>query len=497
MVQEDGIDRKSASFIGATEAQPAAATYQAVAIAMIGAIMFGIDCGNFGAVIGFKDFIAHWCVGAGYGEAGEGPGQCSSTEEPPATWDQVFIMLGNVLITAGASLGAISVAPMISGNLGRRPCISIGSFLTFIGCLLSVMSFGVVGIFFFSRFVTGFGVGVCCYALPMYNSEIATPKIRGRTGGLFQFNVVMGGFISTLVTAMVQNWYLGMMLPGIAGLIVSLLVWTVPESPRWVLQKKGEDECREILRRVRVGDVSAELAAIKEGLDAERNTKPLTYGDLFQVGLRNRVFVACWLQVAQQLTGVNAVLGNAFLFFSKMGMAKDFVYTFNIIWNATMVVGITCGLALIDHPAGGRRKQLMVAAVAMTPPLFITAAALSYDMSWIIGAVMLCIYAWAFQFAWGTVPWVYPSEIFSMAEKQKAMGLAVFFQYGVNTLVYFTSPIMIHWTIVGTMVIFGFCNLAGLLFVCMCVKETKGIPLEMVPDLFEAKAVSPAEQRLA
>jgi len=102
------------------------------------------------------------------------------------------------------------------------------------------------------------------------------------------------------------------------------------------------------------------------------------------------------------------------------------------------------------------------------------------------------------NFAWGTVPWVYPSEIFSMAERQKAMGLAVFFQYGVNTLVYFTSPIMIHWTIVGTMVIFGFCNLLGLVFVCLCVKETKGIPLEMVPDLFEGKATqSPAEQRLA
>jgi len=55
--------------------------------------------------------------------------------------------------------------------------------------------------------------------------------------------------------------------------------------------------------------------------------------------------------VSQQLTGVNAVLENAFLFSSKVGMANNFVYTFNIIWNAVMVVGITCGLALIDHPA--------------------------------------------------------------------------------------------------------------------------------------------------
>jgi len=273
-----------------------------------------------------------------------------------------------------------------------------------------------------------------------------------------------------------------MLLPGVFGLIVSLAVWTVPESPRWALANQGRDQAMEILRRIRVGDVEPELAAIQEAIEIEKNLPEVSWGQLFAKGLRTRVFVACYLQVAQQLTGVNAVLGNSNIFFTKLGIPSP--YTFNIIWNVVMFVGILCGLALIDSSMGGRRSQLMVATVIMGPPLLITAGALVWGFPWIIGAIMLCVYAWAFQFAWGTVPWVYPSEIFSMSERIAAMGLAVFFQYGVNTLVYFTSPIMIDWSMSATCLIFGIINITNLIFVCGCVLETKGIPLEDAPKLF-------------
>merc|ERR1712146_243560 len=99
------------------------------------------------------------------------------------------------------------------------------------------------------------------------------------------------------------------------------------------------------------------------------------------------------------------------------------------------------------------------------------------------GSVMLCVYAAGFQFAWGLVPWVYPSEIFTMSERIKSMSLAVFFQYAVNSFVYAIAPFLVQTSMAGTLYFFGSLCLLGLVFICACVKETKGVPLEMVPQL--------------
>jgi sugar porter (SP) family MFS transporter len=530
MEQPEVIDTHCLSFRSATEAQPAAMTYISVVTAMFGAIMFGIDAGNFGATIDFEGFKNHWCVNMGWGfpnsdkceyeidgvmyknrtgKCALGPG-CFAEGDGPDSYSTTFIALGNVLITLGAAVAAVALSPRVADKHGRRMCISLGCFVVFCGCVLTVISgtfpttpppnedprlapfllnWFPITTFYVSRFMTGFGVGLCCYALPMYSAEIATPGIRGRSGGMFQFNCVLGSFISSIVTRAMNIWQVGVMLPGMASIIVTVLIWMVPESPRWALKNQGLEAAAQILRRVRKGDVQAELAAIQEGLDAEKDLVQLTYADLFKPGLRNRVFVACFMQVAQQLTGVNAILGLSSLFFKQMGMPESFSNgTFLIIFNAVMLLGVICGLAILDSAYGGRRKQLMIAALLMGPPLFIAGSTLgNKSVGWGLGATMILIYAWGFQFAWGTVPWVYPSEIFSMSERIKAMSLAVFFQYGANTAVYWISPALVHWNMSATLYIFGCFNLMGLLFIFFCVKETKGVPLEMVPQLFSRR----------
>lgn len=531
VLEAEGIDTQCLSFRSATEAVPGAMTYISILTAMLGAIMFGIDAGNFGATIDFHGFKEHWCVNMGWGFPNNdkcvydidgvevknrtgtcalGPG-CFAEGDGPDSYSTTFIALGNVLITLGAAVAAIGLSPRIADKHGRRMCISLGCFVVFCGCILTVISgtfptspppnddprqapfmlnWFPIMTFYVARFMTGFGVGLCCYALPMYSAEIATPGIRGRSGGMFQFNVVLGGLIASIITGAMDIWQVGVMLPGVASIIVTGIIWCVPESPRWALKHQGLEATAQILRRVRKGDVQAELAAIQEGLDAEKDLVQLTYADLFKPGLRNRVFVACFMQVAQQLTGVNAILGLSSLFFKQMGMPSSFSGgTFFIIFNVVMLFGVICGLAILDSAYGGRRKQLMIAAIVMGPPLFIAGSTLNNDnVGWQLGATMILIYGWGFQFAWGTVPWVYPSEIFSMSERIKAMGLAVFFQYGANTAVYWISPALVHWNMAGTLIIFGCMNLIGLVFIFFCVKETKGVPLEMVPQLFSRRA---------
>lgn len=205
--------------------------------------------------------------------------------------------------------------------------------------------------------------------------------------------------------------------------------------------------------------------------------------DLFAPGLRQRVFVAIALQICQQLTGVNAILGQSNTFFRKFGIPN--AYSFNQIWTFIQLISVSIGMYLIDAPRGGRRSQLLVATVMMAPPLFLSCIFISTEAPFIWGAIMLCIYGAGFQLAWGLVPWIYPSEIFKMIERASAMGIAVFFQYGVNAVVYFTSPLMIHWSIIGTCLIFGCINALNIFVVFKYIKETKGVPLEIVPQLFD------------
>jgi len=461
-------------------AVPNSRMFLSVAVAMAGAIMFGLDQGNFGNVQSFKSFQDYWCLGK-YGDeytCGAGAGNNHQ-------WQQGFVLWGASLITVGAACGAFTLGPYLSEGHGRRICIFSGGVICTLGCLFaSYLNFRSVGVFMVARFVTGYGVGICCFALPVYNAEVATPGVRGATGSFFQLFVVLGCFISTLLTLVCQEWRFGMMLPGFAGIVVSIAVMFIPESPRYVMNKRGYDAGIEELKKVRRGDVTMEAREMETEIASSRDCSQVSFAELFtKKGLRRRVFIACWLQVAQQLTGVNAFLGYASTIFDGVGM-KD-PYMFNAIWNFVMIVGCVAGLLLVDSRYGGRRPQLLGATWLMGPPLFIAGIAVALEWSGVIAMVMVCVYGLGFQLAWGMIPWIYPAEIFSMSEKERAVSFAVFNEFAANGLIVIITPLIMTASVPGTLFAFGALNMLNLVFVFFYIKETKGVPLSEVPRLFE------------
>merc|ERR1712203_1342380 len=103
---------------------------------------------------------------------------------------------------------------------------------------------------------------------------------------------------------------------------------------------------------------------------------------------------------------------------------------------------------------GGRRIQLIGAIFVMVPALVLAAFAAMFSWNQIIVLVLVCIFGIGFQLAWGMIPWVYPSELFSMSERGRAMSLAVFSQYFANAIVFYMTPILMNWSFVGTLLIF-------------------------------------------
>jgi len=463
-------------------AKPNVQMYASISLAMVGAMMFGLDQGNFGNVQTFEDFRDHWCVGAGYGNSVT----CHHPQvEHNVAWNTGFVLWGGTLITLGAAVGALTLAPILCNKAGRRPAVAAGGAICFVGCLLaSYLSFGIVWIFYIGRFVTGFGVGVSCMALPLYNAECSTPTIRGTTGSLFQFNVAFGGLAATLFTLCVKDWALGMFLPGIAGAVLMVVMPFLPESPRYVMSKTGDyDKGLEELKKIRQGRVTVEADEIWAEVQAEKDTVELGFTDLLsERNLRKRVLIAIMLLVCQQLTGVNAFLSYAGTIFAKAGMSDPIMV--NSIFNGGMLIFCVIGLMTIDSKFGGRKCQLLVATCIMGPPLIVAATAIGQHWPSFITVICVCIYGGGYQFAWGLVPWIYPSEIFSMAEKESAVSLAVFSNYVINALVVYVTPLLMAWSTPGAFYIFGGLNFFCGLFVFIWVKETKGVPLEMVPALF-------------
>merc|ERR1719498_1382968 len=283
------------------------------------------------------------------------------------------------MVPIGMALGCLTLAPVCARRWGRRLTISLGGLTCFLGCIIVSYISTSVTVYMIGRFLTGYGCGIACYCLPMYQSEVATMGIRGLMGSLFQLMVVLGGVLAILLLGVIDDWRQGFMLPGYAGLLVGLGVWLCPESPRFFIDRFGKDAGRPVLQRVRQGDVEVELEFLVRSLEAEKQAGSVAFTELFtKPGLNRRVFTACYLQMAQQFTGINAFIGFQTDIFKGAGADPDtigYIPGPAFYFQLFMTVGCVIGLVMVDSAAGGRRKQLNIASGLMGPALIIGAVA--------------------------------------------------------------------------------------------------------------------------
>jgi SP family myo-inositol transporter-like MFS transporter 13 len=201
----------------------------------------------------------------------------------------------------------------------------------------------------------------------MYNAEVATLNIRGLTGSLFQFMVVIGGVVTVSFFGIPGlDWKQGFLVPGYLGLFVGVAAWACPESPRYLVDRYGKERARPALQRVRQGDVSEELDYIDSCLHEERKAGKVSYVELFtKPGLRFRLFVACYLQAAQQMTGVNAFLGFQTDIFHAAGYQSDQIDKFPdgpaMITQWVFIVGAVTATELKTMTPGWRSVHLYIA----------------------------------------------------------------------------------------------------------------------------------------
>ena len=390
----------------------------------------------------------------------------------------------------GLALGSALYGTVLGSLLGGWPTDRFGRrpTLLFIGLLYVLSAIGCgfatgVGMFIAARFIGGIGIGISTVAAPLYISEIAPPAYRGRLAGMFQFNIVFGivmAFLSNAVIAKLGGedawrWMLG--IAAIPSVIYAVMCFGLPESPRWLLGRKGDRAAGlKVLKLIEPDLPQARLEAHADEMMAAARSEKGSAANFWTWRLRVPISLAVLVAFFNQLSGINAVLYFAPRIFEMTGLGKEAALLQSVGIGITNVIFTFVGLWLIDRL--GRRTLLYIGSFGYIASLGLTAWAFFTQHYAIVPA---CIFAFiaAHAVGQGAVIWVLISEIFPNRHRAEGQALGSFTHWIFAALLTTFFPTMVKAFAPGYVFLF-FCGMMvlQLIWVKTMVPETKGISLE-------------------
>jgi MFS transporter, SP family, arabinose:H+ symporter len=340
-----------------------------------------------------------------------------------------------------------------------------------------------VWVFIAARVIGGLGIGISTVVAPMYISEIAPPQHRGRLAGMFQFNIVFGilvAFVSNALLAGIGTnawrWMLGV--AAFPSVLYALLCLALPESPRWLLTKKGDREAAlKVLQQIEPELSKEEIARQADEIMAA-STEQVSSGQFWTRRLRKPILLAFLIAFFNQLSGINAILYFAPRIFELTGLGAEAALLQSIGIGVTNLIFTFVGLWLIDRL--GRRTLLYIGSFGYIISLGLVAWAFFTQHYSIVPA---CIFAFiaAHAIGQGAVIWVFISEIFPNRHRAEGQTLGSFTHWIFAALLTTLFPKMVGVFPPGY--IFSFfagMMMLQLLWVRTMVPETKGVPLEQI-----------------
>ncbi|MBC8770528.1 sugar porter family MFS transporter [Arenibacter sp. BSSL-BM3] len=393
----------------------------------------------------------------------------------------------------GCLFGAM-FAGFTSDKLGRKKVLLGTAVLFSLSAIGSALP-NTLTQFVTARFIGGLGVGAASMLSPLYISEIAPAKMRGMLVSLYQLAIVLGinfVYFVNLRIANVSNeaWNIEMgwryMLGSeiIPALLFFILLFLVPESPRWLTLNGREEEATTILQKINGKDKGKLiLNEIKETIRTEKGTLK----ELFGTKLRRALLIGLVLALFSQITGINAIIYYAPEIFKNIGFDTDSALQQTVIIGFVNTIFTFVAIYFIDRM--GRRTLLlwglsgMIICLGGTGLVFYLGHSASlWTLIFILGFIA------SFSSSLGPIPWVIMSEIFPTKIRGLAMSFATMTLWlGVVAITQFT-PIMLEnlggaytfWIFMGNAIFLLF-------FTYKMIPETKGRTLEEIEKSWSKK----------
>ncbi len=392
----------------------------------------------------------------------------------------------------GVAMASALYGTVLGSLLGSWPTDRCGRRATLLGIgilyFVSAVWSGVandVWSFIIARAIGGVGVGISTVAAPLYIAEIAPAARRGRLAGMFQFNIVFGilvAFLSNFLigkyldASVAWRWMLGV--EAFPALLYTVLCFGIPESPRWLLSRKGDRTAGiAVLKLIQPDASQKQIEAEADEILAIAHEK-VEAGRFWTARLRTPILLAFLVAFFNQLSGINAILYFAPRILELTGLGAKAALLQSVGIGVANLVFTFAGLWLIDRL--GRRTLLYIGSFGYIISLGLCAWAFFTEH---FGIVPGCIFAFiaAHAIGQGAVIWVFISEIFPNRHRAEGQALGSFTHWIFAALLTTFFPAMVQHFAPGA-VFLCFCGMMvlQLIWVKVMVPETKGVPLEEI-----------------
>ncbi|MGZ9586000.1 sugar porter family MFS transporter [Paenibacillus marinisediminis] len=435
-------------------------------VAALGGLLFGFDTAVVSGAVGFMK--EHFAL-----------------NEVQVGWAVSCLIVG--CIAGAASAG------VLGDKFGRKKVLMMAAFLFIVGSIGSAIPATFNG-YIVARIIGGIGIGITSALCPLYNAEIAPAKYRGRLVALNQFATVTGIFLTYFVNLAISGygdnlwdismgwrWMFGFgVVPGVLFLV---LLFFVPESPRWLIKQGKAAESLPILLKIHGEELAKkEVLDIKKSFEQENGS----IRELFSPTLRIALIVGVGLAILQQVTGINAVMYYAPEIFKETGAGTNSALIQTILVGFINFVFTILAIWLIDKV--GRKVLLLAGTALMTLSLAVIGAAFhTGHTSGPLVLIFILVYVASFAMSLGPVVWVMMSEIFPNRIRGKATALAAMVLWVADYIVSQTFPPMLASAGPAiTFWIFGIMSLIAFLFTWRVVPETKGKSLEEIEAMLSS-----------
>lgn len=341
----------------------------------------------------------------------------------------------------GCIAGANGVG-RLGDKFGRRYMLKIMGILFFVSALGTGLATNVT-LFIVFRIVGGLAVGGASVLSPIYISEVAPAKYRGRFTILFQLSLVIGILAAfatdlALINIGINNWRWMFISEALPAAVFIVLLFFVGRSPRWLVKKGLYEEARLVLSKTNSGlDVDKLLKEIRNSIDNEV-VEHFKY--LFKKPFLRLVIIGLLIGMFNQFTGIAVVMIYSSDIFRAAGFGTE-----SAIWQ-TVIVGLTnlvftiLAMAFIDRV--GRKIMLLIGSVGMS----IFLGAFSYIFLFKIGGFMPLVFMISFvacfAFSQGAVVWVLFAEMFPNNIRSRGVAIGSFSHWVFYALLLFLFPVI-------------------------------------------------------
>lgn len=393
-----------------------------------------------------------------------------------ALWESSDAFHGSVVMAMalwGTVFGAL-FGGIPTNRLGRKKTLIWIGLFYFISAVGSAMVNDPYTFAFF-RFLGGVGVGASTIAAPAYVSEISPAKDRGRLVALYQFNIVLGILMAFLSNYLLRNvgenawrWMIGV--EALPALIYTLLIFTVPKSPRWLISKNRDEEAKQILEIINPdGDADRQMLEIKE-----ENESHTSGEHIFMKKYRFPLMLAFLIAMFNQFSGINAFLYYAPRIFEEAGLGESAALLSSIGIGITNLIFTLLGVFLIDRL--GRKILMYIGSIGYIMSLSLVSMAFFLHWEGMAVPIFLFMFIASHAIGQGAIIWVYISEIFPNHLRASGQSFGTSTHWVLAAIIPSLVPVLFSTIGAGVVfLIFAIMMVFQLLFVIFMMPETKGI----------------------